>query len=71
MASDILPSIWRGASATTISMITGDEINRLSRVSAMLERSILSCPALASANSHVLAAIAALQPVSRGDVLAK
>lgn len=52
-------------SANTIAMIAGDEINRLSRVSVMLERSIPVCPALRAANEHVLAAIEALEPVTR------
>jgi hypothetical protein len=60
-----MSAIERRPTADTLATIAGDEINRLSRVSVMLERSIPVCPALIAANSYVKAAIEALEPVTR------
>jgi len=60
-----MSAVLRLSNAKTIATIAGDEIDRLSRVSVMLQRSIPSCPALATANDHVRAAIEALEPVTR------
>lgn len=66
MAPNSLVHVQRDSSADTVSIIVTDEINRLSRVSVMLQRSIPACPALATADTHVRAAIEALVEVAHG-----